>query len=160
MDIEAVRVEKKALKPRKSEVLETWVRDEIRFLADVAKHPQVSVEILEQLSDCPHPKVQLAVAQNSRTPELLRNTILLRLVLGDDEGVVRAIASSPKTPVPILESLIENDVEYYHIFQLAEEIAPSASEELLHKIINFVKNMDLPGKLYLSYGINITVIRC
>ncbi|NEP79477.1 MAG: hypothetical protein F6K39_15655 [Okeania sp. SIO3B3] len=147
VDIEAVRAEKKALKPKKSEVLETWVRDEIRFLGDVAKHPQVSVEILEQLSNCPHPEVQLAVAQNSRTPELLQNQILLRLALGDDEGVVRAIASSPKTPAPILESLIKNDVEYYQIFQLAGEIAPNASEELLHKIINFVKKYGSPRKI-------------
>ncbi|NER07056.1 MAG: hypothetical protein F6K17_32965, partial [Okeania sp. SIO3C4] len=83
VDIEVVRAENEALRPDDPEIVKTWVRDEIWFLADVAEHPQVSVETLQRLSDCPHPEVQLAVAQNCRTPELLRNQILLRLALGD-----------------------------------------------------------------------------
>ncbi|NEP79474.1 MAG: hypothetical protein F6K39_15640, partial [Okeania sp. SIO3B3] len=147
VDIEAVRAEKEALKPRKSEVLETWVRDEIRFLADVTKHPQVSVEILEQLSDCPHPKVQLAVAQNSRTPENLRNQILLRLALGDDEKIVRAIASSPKTPIFILERLISTSTTGELAAKLAKQMVPNISENLLEKIINFVNKYKSPQRI-------------
>ncbi|MGK7923525.1 MAG: hypothetical protein AB4080_26360 [Trichodesmium sp.] len=147
VDIEAVRAENEALKPRNSKVLETWVRDEIWFLADVAEHPQVSVEILEQLSDCPHPKVQLAVAQNSRTPENLRNQILLRLALGNDEKIVRAIASSPKTPVFILERLISTSTTGNQAAKLAKQMVPSISENLLEKIINFVNKYKSPQRI-------------
>ena len=147
VDIEAVRAEMEALRPHDLEVLETWVRDKIRFLANVAKHPQVSVEILEQLSDCPHPQVQLAVAQNSLTPESLRNHILLRLAVGDDEGIVRAIARSPETPVAILENLISTATTGNQVTGLAKEIAPNSSEESLHKIINFVNKYQSPQRI-------------
>ena len=150
VDIEAVRAKKEAqgLRSRNSaEVIERWVRDEIKFLADVAKHPQVSVEILEGLSDCPHPEVQLAVAQNSRTSENLRNQILLRLALGDDKGVVRAIARSPETPVYILERLISNSTTGNQAAQLVRKMTPNTSEDLRHKIINFVNKYQSPQRI-------------
>ncbi|MDY7008649.1 MAG: hypothetical protein SWX82_33205 [Cyanobacteriota bacterium] len=93
VDIEAVRAEKKALKPRKSEVLETWVRDEIRFLADVAKHPQVSVEILERLSDYPYSEIQMAIGHNPQTPESLRNKVAKYFKV--DVAILRSIANEP-----------------------------------------------------------------
>ncbi|GGA06780.1 hypothetical protein [Okeania sp. KiyG1] len=147
VDIEAVRAENEALEPGYPEIVETLVQDDISFLYDVAKHPQVSVEILEGLSDCIHPDVQLAVAQNSRTPELLRNQILLRLALGDDEGVVRAIARSPETPVAILERLISPATTGNQVTKLAREIVPNISEDLLQKIINFVNKYQSPQRI-------------
>ncbi|GGA06788.1 hypothetical protein [Okeania sp. KiyG1] len=141
VDLESVRAEKEAqgLKTRNSaKVIESWILDEIRFLVDVAKHPKVSVEILEQLSDSPHPKVQLAVAQNSRTPEQLKNQILLRLAFGDDEEIVRAIARSPETPVAILERLISTSTTGNQAAQLFRKMTPNTSENLPHKITNFV----------------------
>ncbi|NES64809.1 MAG: hypothetical protein F6K24_05890, partial [Okeania sp. SIO2D1] len=66
---------------------------EIRFLVDVAKHPQVSVEILEQLSDCPHPEILRAICNNPRSPESLRNKIAKSLRV--DVGTLRSIANEP-----------------------------------------------------------------
>jgi hypothetical protein len=51
VDLEALRAEKLATHqpPPSPEILERWIQDDTKFLADIAKHPQVSVEILEQL---------------------------------------------------------------------------------------------------------------
>ncbi|MGB3514673.1 MAG: hypothetical protein WBA93_36775, partial [Microcoleaceae cyanobacterium] len=92
--IRAVRAEKEAQGLKYQNYAQfidsSWVRDEIRFLVDVAKHPQVSVEILEQLSDCPHPDIQTAIGHNPRSPESLRNKIAKSLRV--DVGTLRSIA--------------------------------------------------------------------
>lgn len=97
VDLEAVRAEKEAqglISQNSAEFIDTWrVRSQIRFLVDVAKHPQVSVEILEQLSGCPHPDILRAIGHNPRSPESLRNKIAKYLEV--DVAILRSIANEP-----------------------------------------------------------------
>ncbi|MEH2239790.1 hypothetical protein [Nostoc sp.] len=50
VDVEAIRQEKAALRPHKPELVERWTAEALEFLVDIAKHPQVSEEILVRLS--------------------------------------------------------------------------------------------------------------
>ena len=82
--------------------IEEWIRDATGFLADVAKHPQVSVEILEHLASYPNPHVQLAIAQNIKTPEELQKRLIRQLADSSYINIKIELASNPKTPVEIL----------------------------------------------------------
>ncbi len=66
VDVEAIRQEKAALRPHKPELIEIWTTEALDFLVDIAKHPQVSGEILEKLAEYPNANVQLAAR---RKPE-------------------------------------------------------------------------------------------
>ncbi|KJH72534.1 hypothetical protein UH38_06670 [Aliterella atlantica CENA595] len=83
---------------------ELWIKNNLSFLADIAKHPQVSVEILERLSQYPDSNVQLAVAQNPLTPLDLKLRLLEDLSIDPDPEIQVKVARDVNTPVQILES--------------------------------------------------------
>ena len=114
VDIEAVRQEKAALRqpPPEPELLQKWVVESLDFLADIAKHPQVSVEILARLAKYPNPKVQFAVAQHSKTPEELRVQLLKDLAVHPDYKIRTKVAEDLHTPVFTLETMAQD--EFYH----------------------------------------------
>ncbi|BAZ11925.1 leucine rich repeat variant [Calothrix sp. NIES-4071] len=105
VDIEALKVDILANQSSRPspEVFNQWIQDNIRFLVDVAEHPQVSVEILYKLAQCPSLHVQLAVAQNVLAPEALKLRLLTNLATHSEEGIKVKIAKSLDTPVQILE---------------------------------------------------------
>ncbi|MDZ8030393.1 hypothetical protein [Nostoc sp. DedSLP04] len=106
--------------------VQKWLQDEIGFLADIAKHPQVSVEILQHLAQYPNPNVQIAVTQNSLTPTELKLSLLEDLAVCPDEKIQVQIAAHPDTPVHILEAMGRN--EFYHTKLLREIRRVLASE--------------------------------
>ncbi|MEH2036327.1 hypothetical protein [Nostoc sp.] len=108
VDLEALRAEKLEQERKAGStpgISEKWVEDEISFLTNVAKHPQASVEILQHLTQYPNPYIQLAIAQNSQTPEALRDMLLQQLAVGSKVNIRIELASNPQTPVAILDKL-------------------------------------------------------
>jgi hypothetical protein len=159
VDIEEVKADKLAKRVASTslEVVEGWVRDAIRFLADIAKHPQVTLEILDRLSEYPSPDVQLAVAQNYLTPEDLKTVLLEEVSVNPDSRARVKVAEDPNTPVPVLEAMARN--EFYHTKLLREirrvlasEYAANADsfESVADPFISFIKHEIL-------YPANITV---
>lgn len=78
VNLEQLRAEKLANRQcvPEPDVLEQWMQDDTMFLAEIAKHPHVLAETLERLSQYPNPWVQLAVAENMKTPETLKLRLL------------------------------------------------------------------------------------
>lgn len=88
---------------------ELWIKSQIIFIADIAKHPQVSVEILERLSQYPDSDIQLAVAQNPLTPLDLKLRLLEDLSIDRDREIQVKVARDVNTPVQILEAMARNE---------------------------------------------------
>ncbi|QIR38607.1 hypothetical protein HCG51_19155 [Tolypothrix sp. PCC 7910] len=126
------------------QTLETWIQDETRFLADVAKHPQVSREILQHLTQYPNPYIHLAVAQNPQTPEALRDMLLQKLAVGSNANIRIQLASNPQTPVEILEKLASASSSLNTMIEMLQQIAPDATPSLLNRIKAFIDNHQSP----------------
>ncbi|NEP84374.1 MAG: hypothetical protein F6K39_43450 [Okeania sp. SIO3B3] len=124
VDIEALRAERLAnfanyfdieepltdsFPPTPAEIVECSIRENMHFLAEIPQHPQVSVEILDRLSHARIAKVQLAVAQNLQTPEVLRLSLLENLSVNAEEEIKIEIAKDINTPIHILEMMVENE---------------------------------------------------
>ncbi|MFB2917310.1 hypothetical protein [Aerosakkonema funiforme] len=130
VDLEEVRADKLANREEYpiGETVEKWILDEIYFLAIIAKHPQVTGEILERLSQYPNPDVKLAVAQNPLTPEILKIQLLEELSVSRDEQVKAELAEDPNTPVPILEAMARNEVYQTKLLREIRRILASEYE--------------------------------
>ncbi|MEG3895025.1 MULTISPECIES: hypothetical protein [unclassified Microcoleus] len=121
VNLEELRAEKLANRQcvPEPDVLETWMQDDTMFLREIAKHPQVSAETLERLSQYPNPWVQLAVAENLlKTPETLKLRLLESRSVNTDERIKVKVAENINTPVCILESMAQD--ESYHTKLLRE----------------------------------------
>lgn len=151
VDLEEVRAEKLASRQDspEPELLEKWILDELRFLAEIAKHPQVSGEILERLSQYPIPDVQLAVAQNSLTSEALR-TALLQQLINSSTYILTKIASDPNTPVTILEQLAQSPSIANLAVEAIRQMLPNVSTLLLNTIRTFFSNRQPPRQILLG----------
>jgi hypothetical protein len=86
-----------------------WVSDEIRFLVEVAKHPQVSEEILERIAQYPNFKSKLTVAQNLKTRESFRLQLLESLSDCPDRDIRVEVAKNLNTPVFILKKMAQSE---------------------------------------------------
>ncbi|MBD2206119.1 hypothetical protein H6G33_28340 [Calothrix sp. FACHB-1219] len=124
--------------------LETWIQDQTIFLANVAKHPQVSGEILQHLAQYPNPYIHLAVAQNSQTPEALRDMLLQQLAVGSNLNIRLQLGSNPQTPVAILEQLGGASSSLNIMIEMLQQIAPDATPSLLNRIKEFIDNRQSP----------------
>ena len=142
VDLEALRADKlaKHSSPPSPEVFEKWIQDDIRFLADVAEHPQVSVNILERLAQYPNPYVQLAVAQNSKIPESLRIYLLEQLLNNSNKDICWEIARDLNTPANILEQIARELTPINQVTETLFRLIPVDSTSLLAKIRNFINN--------------------
>ncbi|PSF38115.1 hypothetical protein C7H19_06495 [Aphanothece hegewaldii CCALA 016] len=123
---------------------EEWLRDKTNFLMEVATHPQVSVEILESLSQYPNPRVQLAVTRNIKTPQSLRNYLLKQVVIEAEDYIKVNIASAPQTPVEILEQLSGVSSSLNTMTEMLSQIAPDATPHLLNRIKVFIDRHQSP----------------
>ncbi|MEH1807346.1 variant leucine-rich repeat-containing protein [Nostoc sp.] len=112
--------------------VQKWLQDETRFLADIAKHPQVSVEILQHLTQYPNPYVKLTVVRNSQTPEELKLSLLAELAVNADERIQVQVAENPHTPVHILEMIVQNEFYQTKLLQEIRRVLASEYPENSH----------------------------
>ncbi len=108
VDLQALKAEKQATH-QSAAILDKSIQDDIRFLADIAQHPQVSAEILIKLVHYSNIFIKLAVAQNAQTPDNVRVQLLEKLILSKEKRIIQKIASNPNTPVSILEKIGEQE---------------------------------------------------
>ncbi len=130
--------------------IEEGMLDATRFLADIAKHPQVSTEILEHLTVYPNPDVQLAVAQNHKTPGELRKRLLEQLVNSSNLRIKIKLASDPTTPVEILEKLAEVSSLVDKMTSFLRQLAPNITDLLANKIRKFIDKHHSPELVLFS----------
>ncbi|WP_017721968.1 hypothetical protein [Kamptonema formosum] len=111
------------------EVGEEFSKAALYFLADVAKHPQVTGEILERVSQYPSPVVKLAVAQNAKTPEALKLLLLEELSVHPDEVIQVQVAKDIHTPVSVLEAMARNEFYPAKLLRIIRRILASECAE-------------------------------
>ena len=121
-----------------------WINDRCSSLIELAKHPKVSREILEQLANFPNQRVKLAVAQNSLMPQTLKEQLLKQLLANADGFIKVQIASNIETPVAILEQLSPKDQSGDCLTQALVKIAPDLTPHLLRKIKEFINRHQAP----------------
>jgi Leucine rich repeat variant len=85
-------------------------RENTYHLLEIAKHPNVSIDILQKLAEYKSSKVRLAVAQSLRTPERLKQQLIERLSQDSDENIQAEIARDPNTPVVVLMTMAEREI--------------------------------------------------
>jgi Leucine rich repeat variant len=121
VDLEALRAEKleQEMRPPRSTsgISEKWVQDNIRFLVDIAKHPQASVDILEKLVLYPNYDILFAVTKSSLISAELKMQLLEALVGTTNEEILIQLASDVDTPVSILQKIAEGE-EYQNKFKV------------------------------------------
>ncbi len=162
IDLEALRAEKLEQERKAGStpgISEKWVQDEIKFLIYVAKHPQVSLEILQRLTQYPSPDVQLTVARNFQTPEELKLSLLTELAANSEERIQVEIAKNPQTPVHILEMMAHN--EFYET-KLLREIRRVLASEYPKNAHSFQSTADyamyhLKNDIFYPEGISVDV---
>jgi hypothetical protein len=91
------------------ESLDRCLKYETGFLTEIAKHPQVSADILEGLVNYPNPDLKLAVASHHKTPEALKLHLFEELAVHSDERIRVKVAEDANTPVSVLETLGKNE---------------------------------------------------
>ena len=128
--------------------VEGWIGDRCSGIIEVAKHPQVSVEVLEKLTEFPNQRVKLAVAQNQKTPEELRLHLLEELLENENAGRIKAtIAADINTPIAILEKLAGELSSISQVFIRLSNIIPNTSQSLINKIIDFIDRHQSPEQI-------------
>ncbi len=145
LDLEALRtyaLEKKKESPI-VQTVEEWLEHRIR-LTDVARHPQVSQEILERLAQYPNSNVQLAVAQNQKTPQALRNSLLRQLLFTAKYYIKVRLAGEPQTPVEILEDLSGVSSSFNTMIEMLRQISSDVTPNLLNQIKAFIDHHESP----------------
>ena len=120
------------------EDLETFLGYETDFLTDIAKHPQVSAEILEYLTQYPTSNLKFAIAENPKTPEELRISLLQELSVNSKVHIKVKIASNPQTPIIVLEQLANKSYKLNGTEELLRELAPDITPNLLKQIKTFI----------------------
>ncbi|MBD2206121.1 hypothetical protein H6G33_28350 [Calothrix sp. FACHB-1219] len=158
VDLEALRVAKRAKHTHLPlpEVFEQWIRDDMRFLVDVAKHPQVSLEILEHLIQYPHPYIKLAIAQNSLIDPAKKIELLEDLVKAGERDVLKLIAADLQTPVAILEQIVEQESPQNKFrFKLRRLLTRNPEADNRESVADFC--MDAIRKILAPYQISIDV---
>ncbi|BAY81083.1 leucine rich repeat variant [Calothrix parasitica NIES-267] len=118
--------------------LETFLGYETGFLTDIAKHPQVSVDILEKLTQYPSSQLKFTIVENPKTPEELRVSLLQELSVNSKVNIKIKIASNPQTPIIILEQLANKSYKLNGTEELLCELAPDITPNLLKQIKTFI----------------------
>ncbi len=160
IDLELLRAEKAAKsQPPSPEVFEQWIQDDLRFLVEVANHPQVSVTILERLIHYPNPYIKLAVAQHSQTPEELKLRLLQELGVNSKEDIKVKIAAHLDTPLHILEAMGQNELYHTKLLQEIRRVLVSEYAVNAHSFKSLADKVmsDLKHKVLYPAGISVDV---
>lgn len=145
IDLEKLRIYAEQEYP-KSPIMnqvEGWIGDRCGGLIELTKHPQVSVEILEQLASFPNQRVQLAVTQNSQTPQVLKEQLLRQLITNTKDYIKVQIAGDSETPGEILEQL-SGLSSFDTMAEMLSQIAPNITPNLLNRIKEFIDRHQSP----------------
>ena len=136
--------------------IEGWIDDRCNGLIELAKHPQVSRKILEQLSKLPNQRVQLAVAQNPKISNQLQIELLEELILTTNEYIICQIASASNTPASIIEKIVEQQ-EYQNQFRikLRRLLTREPNADNRESIADVL--MDDNHKILASYSVTVDV---
>ncbi|MGM3309095.1 hypothetical protein ACSQ6I_24475 [Anabaena sp. WFMT] len=124
--------------------VEEWLGDRSGRLADVAKHPQVSVEILERLAEYPNASIQLAVALNQKTAQSFRNSLLRQLVFIAEDYIKVRVAGNPQTPIEILELLSRISSSFNTMEEMLRQISRDVTPNLINRIKAFIDRHQSP----------------
>ena len=143
-DLEEIRADRQNCRPLSPEILEKWVLEATDYLAEIAKHPNVSSETLVQLAEHINSKVRLAVAQNQKTSEQLRLHLLLELIDYSEPHIQVEIASDINTPVTILQQLAEEFSAVNWVVNLIRQVLPNASDSLVNEVKSFITAHESP----------------
>jgi Leucine rich repeat variant len=136
--------------------LQGLVENNINYLADIAKHPQVLVDTLEKLAKIPHTWVKLVVAQNSKTPDAIRIQLFEELSLSTEEIILEAVASDLNTPIYILEKIAEQESQQNKFrVKLQKILTEEPDEEGIESIPYYP--IDVVRKIIKQYQSNIDV---
>ncbi|MEM8831085.1 MAG: hypothetical protein AAGE96_17265, partial [Cyanobacteria bacterium P01_G01_bin.19] len=155
VDIEKLTVEKLEKEQKRGSSLgihKEWVSDEIKPIINLAKHPQVSTEILEQILQYPNLGIKLAVAQNQKISPELRLQLLEELIQNESERriVIQTkinIAADTNTPSAILEKLASKLSSISSVLTKLGQIIPNASKSLIDKITEFINRHQSPEQI-------------
>jgi len=133
IDLEKVRANAIARKDSSPiiKTVEECVEDGTNFLADIAKHPQASVEILQYLSQYSNPHIKFAIAENPKAPEELKISLLQQLSVDSKANIRIKIASNPQTPIIVLEQLANASYKLDGTVELLCGLAPDITPNLL-----------------------------
>ena len=152
VDLATVEAEKLA-RQSKLDIVKEWVAKELEFLAEIASHPQVSIELLEHLAQYPSPKVQLAVAENVKTPEALRLSLFRFLINVSDDRILVKIAENINTPTEILEQMAIKYFTNTSVLKSLKFSFPNIPKSVFEVIETFVNEQEQPpGHLFLGLG--------
>ena len=137
------------------EDLETFLGYETDFLTDIAKHPQVSVDILEHLTQYPNSYLKLAIAENPKISEELRISLLQQLSANLKANIRIKIASNLQTPIVILEQLANASYKFDGMEDLFRLLASDITPNLLKQIQEFIDKNQSPELVlfWLNQGI-------
>ena len=134
------------------ETFEHFFEEETSFLTRIAKHPQVSADILENLTQYPNSDLKLAIAENPKTPEELRSSLLHELFLNSKYYIKIQIASNPQTPSVFLEQLANASYQLDGTEELLCELAPDITPNLLKQIQTFIYKGQSPEMILFGLG--------
>lgn len=143
-DLAEIRADRQNCRPHSPEILEKWVLDATDYLAEIAKHPNVSSETLVQLAEHINSKVRLAVARNLKTPQQLRLQLLSELISHPEPRIQVEIASDPNTPVTILQQLAGAFSTVNLAVDTIRQMLPNASESLVNAVRSFITSHESP----------------
>lgn len=142
VDVEAIRQEMAALRPPEPELVEKWTAEALDFLVNIAKHPQVSEEMLEKFAQYPNENVRLAarrkpesnidlIIQQRATP----GEILEKIVDRADNQQKKEIAKHLNVSSNTLEKLAEDSSSRVRL-AVAQSFSISSSlrEKLLEEL--------------------------
>ena len=145
-DLEEIRADRQNCRPHSPEILEKWVVDATDYLAEIAKHPNVSPETLVQLAEHINSKVRLAVARNLKTPDRLRLQLLSELINNPEPRIQVEIASDSNTPVTILQQLA-GAFSTVNLVDTIRQMLSEASESLVNAVRNFITSHESPEQI-------------
>ncbi len=150
IDLEVLRAERLEQEIRNNStpgISNKWVEDDIRYLVDVAKHGQVSAEILERLVEYPNPEVKLAVAFNQKASEALRIQLLEEFINNRDNNIINIIAENCNTPIAMLEQIADRLSPFNRMIDTLSQFMSASPdnavydiENLLNRVQNFIAN--------------------
>jgi hypothetical protein len=147
VDLEAIRADILAKNPPIAKTMEEWVNDRIDYLAEVARHPNVTAQILERLAQSPSYRVRLVVALNPLTPNNLKRQLLEELSIHPDKRIKVQIARDSNTPEQILEAMAHGELYQPKLLKeirriLASEYPENSSsyESVADQAMSFLKH--------------------
>ncbi len=142
--------------PDINKAFEKSILDDIRFLSDIAKHPQVSLEILETLVNYPNPFIKLAVAQNYQIPDVMKMRLFEELFFSNEERIIQELASNQNTPVSILKKIGEQELPQNKLpIKLRRLLTRDSNEDNRESVADAC--MDELRKILAQYQVDVDV---